>query len=208
MIGTWEGTLDGLVEAASAWLTGRPWIERCLVHVRTQLTGPGRSVPVVEGGPTAAIELWTSREPMDWGPEVAAGPLQDASSYEVEEIIEKDAPPRPSGRMGGITLIALLWPAPGLSMSEVRVRYARHGPLARRVHIGMAYYSRNLTERTHTPGSTPWFGASILWYPTEADYTERHYESPEGAGAIAYDIRGFLDAPRSVSFYSRSHAVR
>jgi hypothetical protein len=200
-------TLGQVSEALSGWLQSRPWIERCALHVRTEIGAAPRD-PAKGKGFDVGVELWTSREPMDWEAEIGAAPLHDTAGYQLEEYIEKGDGVFPLGPAEGVTLVSFIWPAPGVAISEVRARYGRHAPLARRVHVGMAHYSRNWIERVSTPGSIPFNGVSVLRFPTDQIYLEQQYESDQGRAAVIYDVRGFLDFDKLLSFNARSQVLR
>jgi hypothetical protein len=197
--------LEEVVQDFSEYLELRPWIERCGVHVRRDLQESTKLGPL---DPNVAAEIWTNEEPTDWEAEIAAAPLSRVSGYQLEEVIEKGDPVYPRGQIEGITLVALIWPARGVPISEVRSRYARHAPLAQRVLIGMDRYSRHWIDRISTPGATAWCGVSVLHFPTAEAYLERRYESPEGRAAIKYDLSGFAEPARTLSFSARSYALR
>jgi hypothetical protein len=201
-------TLEEFGQDASAYLEPRRWIERCAVHVRADIRDTDSIVAPSSDGPDVAIEIWTSEEPMDWEMEIAAAPLRRPSGYQVDEVVEKGDGVYPLGRMEGITVVAFIWPIGGLPICEVRARYARHAPLARRVHTGLDRYSRHWVDRISTPGATAWCGVSILRYPTDWAYAQGHYESSEGRAAISYDVSGFTDLSRTLAFHARTHVYR
>ncbi len=192
----------------SDYLARRPWIERCVVHVATDLREAESTMAIANDGPDVVVELWTRKEPMDWEAEIAAAPLHATAGYEVDETVEKGAGGPPPGPMGGINLIAFIWPASGVAMSDIRARYARHAALALRVHVGLDSYSRNWVERISPPSATPYFGVSVLWFATDEDFLERHYDSPAGRAAIAYDVSGFLDLSKILGLVTRSQVLR
>src|SRR5438876_5334802 len=66
-----------------------------------------------------------------------------------------------------------------------------HVPLALRHHPALRRYVVNIVEDTR--GSAPPLDSiGELWFDTLADYRERLYDSPEGAGIIARDVAGFM----------------
>jgi len=201
-------TLGEVADSVSDYVRGRPWIERCVLHVATDLREAESTMAIANDGPDVVVELWTSKEPMDWEAEIAALPLEGVAGYEVDERVEKGAGAPPPGAMDGITLIAFIWPAPGIAMSEVRARYARHAALALRVHVGLDHYSRNWVERVRTPAAAAYFGISVLRFATDEDFLERHYDGPDGRAAIAYDVSGFLDLGKILGLITRSRIIR
>src|SRR5207245_8044899 len=66
-----------------------------------------------------------------------------------------------------------------------------HVPLAPRHHPPLRRYVVNVVEDTRRP-APPLDSIGELWFDTLADYRERLYDSPAGAGIIARDVAGFL----------------
>src|SRR2546427_7490448 len=66
-----------------------------------------------------------------------------------------------------------------------------HVPLALRHHPTLRRYVVNIVEDTRGP-APPLDSIGELWFDTLADYRERLYDSPEGAGIIARDVAGFM----------------
>src|SRR5437879_7595304 len=66
-----------------------------------------------------------------------------------------------------------------------------HVPLALRHHPALRRYVVNIVEDTRGP-APPLDSIGELWFDTLADYRERLYDSPEGAGIIARDDAGAL----------------
>src|SRR5438094_10152959 len=66
-----------------------------------------------------------------------------------------------------------------------------HVPLALRHHPTLRRYVVNVVEDTRGP-APPLDSIGELWFDTLADYRERLYDSPAGAGIIARDGAGFM----------------
>jgi hypothetical protein len=154
------------------------------------------------------VELWTSDEPLDWSAEIKAAPLLDAAGYHLEEIIEKGDGVFPKGPLNGITMVVFVRPRAGVEIGEVKARWARHAPLARRVHVGLDRYSRNLIEWISTPGAKPYLGVAVLHFPTDEDYLERQFDSPEGRAAVIYDVSAIWAPNDGHSLVARTRVLR
>jgi hypothetical protein len=200
------GGRPAMAEVAAAFgefLETRPWIERCAVHVAGAIGDPP-----APGEPDMAVELWTSREPLDWASEIAAAPLDAGAGYHLHEIIEKGDGVFPKGTLSGLTLVVFVRPRPGVEIGEVKARWDRHAPLARRVHVGMQRYSRNLIEWISTPGARPYIGVAVLQFATDADFLEGLWESPEGRAAIEYDVAAIWSPNDQLSLTARTEVLR
>jgi len=73
-----------------------------------------------------------------------------------------------------------------------------HVPLALRHHPTLRRYVVNIVEGTRGP-APPLDSIGELWFDTLADYRERLYDSPAGAGIIARDVRASWEARRRTS---------
>src|SRR5256885_5480644 len=72
-----------------------------------------------------------------------------------------------------------------------------HVPLALRHHPTLRRYVVNIVEGTRGP-APPLDSIGELWFDTLADYRERLYDSPAGAGLIARDVAGLLGGTAAV----------
>src|SRR5207244_4269832 len=79
-----------------------------------------------------------------------------------------------------------------------------HVPLALRHHPTLRRYVVNVVEDTRGP-APPLDSIGELWFDTLADYRERLYDSPAGAGIIARDVAGFMG---SAAAYVTTEHVR
>ncbi len=195
-----------VVESFSQFVSTRPWIERCVVHVATD---DGLEPSAAErwnvAGPNVVVEFWTPE-----GSTIDAGEtsLSDAAVYQVEEIVEKGEGVLSPGPMPGISLVSCMLPKPGLTLAQARAGYDRHPLTALWVHVGMHRYSRNCTQKVGTAGAIPYFGVSVLSFPTDQDLIERLWVSDEGRDAIWKDVDGFMDMSKVQGMNARTHALR
>ena len=80
-----------------------------------------------------------------------------------------------------------------------------HVPLALRHHPTLRRYVVNVVEDTRGP-APPLDSIGELWFDTLADYRERLYDSPEGAGIIARDVAGFMGS--TAAYVTTEHVQR
>src|SRR5437879_6450217 len=80
-----------------------------------------------------------------------------------------------------------------------------HVPLALRHHPTLRRYVVNIVEDTRGP-APPLDSIGELWFDTLADYRERLYDSPEGAGIIARDVAGFMGS--TAAYLASEHVQR
>jgi len=80
-----------------------------------------------------------------------------------------------------------------------------HVPLALRHHPTLRRYVVNIVEDTRGP-APPLDSIGELWFDTLADYRERLYDSPAGAGIIARDVAGFMGS--TAAYVTTEHVHR
>src|SRR5438874_12742107 len=80
-----------------------------------------------------------------------------------------------------------------------------HVPLAPRPHPTLRRYVVNVVEDTRGP-APPLDSIGELWFDTLADYRERLYDSPAGAGIIARDVAGFMGS--TAAYVTTEHVHR
>src|SRR5439155_20895388 len=80
-----------------------------------------------------------------------------------------------------------------------------HVPLALRHHPTLRRYVVNCVRDTCGP-APPLDSIGELWFDTLADYRERLYDSPAGAGIIARDVAGFVGS--AAAFVTTEHVHR
>src|SRR5439155_22568337 len=80
-----------------------------------------------------------------------------------------------------------------------------HVPLALRHHPTLRRYVVNIVEDTRGP-APPLDSIGELWFDTLADYRERLYASPAGAGIIARDVAGFMGS--TAGYVTTEHVQR
>ena len=195
-------TLPMVVDRVSTWLTPRPWITGCVVHVGTTVDP---QMPLREGQADVAVELWTEDGLLVAGSDL---PLKDATLYRVREIVEKGSGYPTPGPLPGVSMVASLMALPDLAPGEAVAGYDRHPLTALRVHIGMDHYVRHVTQACETPGADPYFGFSVLHYATDEDRVRRHYATEDGPRQVAEDVAGYLDMSRIRIMDARSHRLR
>ena len=190
---------EHMVAAESEWLMGlgrHPRIESCIVHFA--------AVPPPSDDIDLVIELGLRDGAF---PPEATAPFEQADVYGVREVVEKGAARLEPGWLPGITYLSRNPAQPGLSAAEVDARYARHGPLAVRVHIGMDRYVRNsVTEAS--PGALPLASLSVLHFPTKTDLADRLYVDDAGRDAILADVQAFLDVDDIRTMTANTWVVR
>jgi hypothetical protein len=114
-------------------------------------------------------------------------------TYRVEEIFEKGPfRPRDNKPSPGIKSFVPLIPRKDITAGETRQHYTEHGPLALEVHIGMAGYTRHWTEAPLDKDAPDYFGFSLLHFPTDEDYRERYFVTPDRKQDIIDDVYEFL----------------
>ncbi len=70
---------------------------------------------------------------------------------------------------------------------------ARHTPLVRVHHPGMARYVQNVITEALTPGARALDGVAQLYFRTAHDFHERYFDSDEGQRIIFEDVATFLE---------------
>lgn len=192
-----------LAEDFAEALTGSSGIRHCTVHVDAgRAIGPNGQRNT--DGIDAVVELWVGRGCV---PALASLPLVAGNGFAVSEIIEKGPARLEAGPVPGVTVLARLPARPGLTHGEILMGYARHAPLALRVHGAMARYVRHVVHDFEAGRPSRWFGFSLLHYATDDDRRERHYDCPQGRQAILDDQSGFLDVDALQVMEARSWTV-
>jgi uncharacterized protein (TIGR02118 family) len=129
--------------------------------------------------------------------------------YLISETVEKDQQRFPLGeRAPGVNLVSAITWGEGKSDAQGRQGWRNHGPLACRVHIGMTRYVQNVVEQTLTPGSSPYNGLAILYFPTQQDLEQRLYDTPANAEVIGADVASFVDLKKIVTFYTGQYVLK
>lgn len=130
-------------------------------------------------------------------------------AYLVSETVEKDQQRfAPGGRAPGVNLVSAITWGEGKSDAQGRQGWRNHGPLACRIHVGMTRYVQNVVEQTLTPGSPPYNGVAILYFPTQQDLEQRLYDKPEDAEVIGADVASFVDLKKIVTFYTGQYVLK
>src|SRR5213080_898799 len=80
-----------------------------------------------------------------------------------------------------------------------------HVPLALAHHPMLRRYVVNVVEGTRGP-APPLDSIGTLWFDSLADYRERLYDSPAGAGIIARDVAGFIGS--TAAYVTTEHVHR
>src|SRR5437762_3812673 len=88
---------------------------------------------------------------------------------------------------------------------SVELLLGGHVPLALRHHPPLRRYVVNVVEDTRGP-APPLDSIGELWFDTLADYRERLYDSPAGAGIIARDVAGFMGS--TAAYLTTEHVHR
>ena len=96
---------------------------------------------------------------------------------------------------GAVVLTYLVVRRADLSFAEFEAHYrAKHAPLARVHHPGIARYVQNFVEsRAGDGASAPIDAISELWFRSEVDARTRFYRDAESARVIGEDVRRFID---------------
>ncbi len=105
----------------------------------------------------------------------------------------------------GVEQVSLMVRAAGLDHDAFVEHWTeRHTPLARRHHVGLSRYVQHVLDGPVALDVDvgPWPQADVdgvaeLQFATEADFTERFFDSPAGADAIMADVARFLDLSRT-----------
>ncbi|HKX77358.1 MAG TPA: hypothetical protein VJM34_02440 [Novosphingobium sp.] len=199
-----RGAPGAAVPAFARFLGDRPEIVRCALHVAIE-DAIGPNGEQTSDGVNLIAECWTvDHRSLD----LIRMPLADPAAYRVREVVEKGARGTAPGPAPGISVLARLTAKPGMTVREAVAGYDRHPLTALRVHFGMEYYIRNVTEVVETHGASPYFGFSLLHYACDEDRAEKHYDSPEGRQAIRDDIASFLDTAKLQVMEARSWLLR
>jgi hypothetical protein len=166
---------------------------------------PGEAPPP-DGPPfDAVVDLWGD----DVALAAAAGaiPLPRITA-QVTETIEKDALPRPPGRVPGVKFLSLMAFHDDLPATAARRLWAHHAALALRVHAGMARYVRDwVLALGPEPLPVPAFhGIAELHFPTVEAMMTQWFDSEAGRAAIVHDVGHFLS--RATRLYTTEHVLK
>lgn len=102
---------------------------------------------------------------------------------------------RPQPRTGPVTINAMVR-HPDQSHRESDDYWRdRHGPLALRIHVGMADYTQ--LPVLSTIAGTPYDGFAILGFDSDDDLKNRFYATPADKQVIYDDVAKFSDLKRS-----------
>lgn len=114
--------------------------------------------------------------------------------YAVSDFVARDdlgglAP----GRFAGVKAFYPIVRKPGTTKDEF-VRHWRevHVPKARKHHPGMKRYVQNVVVSRLSSTGEDWDGFTEGWYPSEKEYTENMFDSPEGLRVIMDDVAQFI----------------
>jgi uncharacterized protein (TIGR02118 family) len=72
---------------------------------------------------------------------------------------------------------------------------ARHAPLARRRHVGLADYRQYVVLETLTAATPEIDGIARLGFVTRDDFEHRFFDSDEGRAEVMADVARFMDRP-------------
>jgi len=130
------------------------------------------------------------------------------ASARVEQVVEKDALPRPVGRVMGTKFLSLMRFHADLPEPAARRIWAHHAPLALAVHAGMARYVRHWVVAL-APGALPvprFHGIAELHFPSTEAMMDRWFDSEAGRAAIRQDVGHFLES--ATRLYTTEHVLR
>jgi hypothetical protein len=130
------------------------------------------------------------------------------ASARLDSVVEKDALPRPVGRVAGVKFLSLMRFHADLPEPAARRIWAHHAPLALAVHAGMARYVRHWVVAL-APGALPvprFQGIAELHFPSTAAMMDRWFESEAGRAAIRQDVGHFLES--ATRLYTTEHVLR
>jgi hypothetical protein len=111
---------------------------------------------------------------------------------EAYQVLRPHPPVRLGRRSPGIKQIALcLW-----RMPEPRARefWREHAARALPYHIGMSKYVQNWVLKELTPYPQPIHGIGELFWPTDEDFQQRYFSSPEGVDLVSKDVQQLQDS--------------
>jgi hypothetical protein len=158
---------------ASLWLDGD-----LLALLRRALQGEAGGTPPL---PPGAEQLWAWRV------------------NEVRQIVYDRSWPD-GERSPGFANVSLLRPAPGRSLEEFTKHWElRHGPLAKRVHVGLWGYVQNQVCEPLSEGGRDVFGVGVLHLRTQRDFRERMFDSEAGRREVFEDIPRFMSLEQTLA---------
>jgi uncharacterized protein (TIGR02118 family) len=100
----------------------------------------------------------------------------------------------------GFANVSLLRPAPGVGHEACRKHWElRHGPLAKRVHVGLWGYVQNHVVAPLTEGGRDVFGVGVLHFRSFEDFRDRMFESEAGRREVYEDIPRFMSLERTLA---------
>jgi hypothetical protein len=151
----------------------------------------------------AVLDLRGEAAALDAATDAAASiPAGARLALRVEERVEKDELPRPTGCVPGVKFLSLMRFHDDLSDAAARRLWAHHAPLALRVHVGMARYLRDWVLSS----GAGFHGIAELHFPSTEAMMTRWFDSEEGRAAIVHDVGHFL--LRSTRLYTTEHVLR
>lgn len=101
----------------------------------------------------------------------------------------------PTPRTGPVTINAMVH-HPGLTHRQSDAHWRDlHGPLALRIHVGMADYVQ--LSAVATISGTPYDGFALLGFDSDDDFRNRFYATPEGRAEVFADVSKFSDMAHS-----------
>jgi uncharacterized protein (TIGR02118 family) len=93
----------------------------------------------------------------------------------------------------GVRMVSFVRRAEALTHQQFARHWTeRHGPLAKRHHVGLWDYTQNVVRRAYTPGGGQIDGIAELHFRTRGDFEDRFYDSDEGRAAIRADVQRFI----------------
>lgn len=102
--------------------------------------------------------------------------------------------PQPGPR-GGISQVSFVAALPDIDAASFAAGYIGHRAIVETEHPGTAHYRQDIVvdRCTDAPELENTAGISQLWFPSEADFSDRYYATDQSPGIVGADIAGFLD---------------
>jgi uncharacterized protein (TIGR02118 family) len=185
-------------------------VEELAMHLRDE---PAREIPQADVAAPPSFQALVELAG-DQRARAALDALRDLGGPHVYRVERRriKAYPRtwPDGaRTPGVEMISPVRRAAGVTHEQFDAHWRDgHAPLALRHHVGMWEYRQNVVCAIETPGSPDFDGIAILGFPTEEDYRERLFDTPEGRAIIWEDIPRFLDLSRSESTFTGEYVLK
>lgn len=100
----------------------------------------------------------------------------------------------------GFANVSLLRPAAGRSHEACSKHWElRHGPLAKRVHVGLWGYVQNHVLEALGPAGRDVFGVGVLHFRNQRDFRERMFDSEAGRREVFEDIPRFMSLEQTLA---------